>query len=74
MDKYAFSEFIEKSNIFRLTRDAMGRCLRNWYNDEREQFVHDMRADLKTVMETYRFYNRMVSFKISRCERLIRIK
>ena len=62
MDRSAFSKFIEESDIFRSTRDAMERCLKNWYDDEREQFIHDMRADLKTVMETYHFYNRMVSF------------
>lgn len=62
MDEYAFSKFIEDSNIFQSTRDAMECRLKNWYDDEREQFVHDMRADLKTVMETYHFYNRMVSF------------
>ena len=62
MDRYAFGKFIEESDIFRLTRDAMECCLRNWYHDERAQFVHDMRADLKTVMEPYHFYNRMVSF------------
>ena len=39
MDKHAFSEFIENSDIFRLTRDAMKQCLTNWYDDERDQFV-----------------------------------
>ena len=34
----------------------------NWYNDEREQFLDDMRADFDTVMEKYHFYDSMVSF------------
>ena len=35
MDRSAFSKFIEESDIFRSTRDAMERCLKNWYDDER---------------------------------------
>ncbi len=62
MDKHAFSEFIENSDIFRLTRDAMKQCLTNWYDDERDQFVDNLRADFDTVMRTYRFYDTMVSF------------
>lgn len=62
IDRIAFSKFIRHSNIFELTRVAMAQCLESWYNDEREQFLDDMRADFDTVMEKYHFYDRMVSF------------
>lgn len=62
IDRNAFSEFIRQSDIFGTTRKAMERCLKNWYSDDREQFVDDMRADLETVIKTYRFHNTMVSF------------
>ena len=45
IDRIAFDKFIRRSNIFELTRVAMAQCLKNWYNDEREQFLDDMRAD-----------------------------
>ena len=62
IDRNAFSEFIRQSDIFGTTWKAMERCLKNWYSDDREQFVDDMRADLETVIKTYRFHNAMVSF------------
>ncbi len=65
IDRIAFDKFIRRSNIFELTRVAMAQCLKNWYNDEREQFLDDMRADFDTVMEKYHFYDSMVSFNKS---------
>lgn len=62
IDNRVFSEFIEESDIFRLTRESMKQCLKNWYNDGREQFVDAMRADFDTVMKTYHFYDTVVSF------------
>ena len=65
INRNAFDQFICNSNIFELTRVAMLQCLKNWYNDEREQFLDDMRADFDTVMEKYHFYDSMVSFNKS---------
>ena len=62
IDREAFSEFVEQSGIFGTAQKSMGQCLKNWYIDEWEQFTDDMRADLETVMKTYRFHNAMVSF------------
>ena len=62
IDQHDFSAFIEASDIFKLTRDAMRRCLENWYRDECDQFVENLRADFDTVMGTYRFHDTMVSF------------
>ena len=55
IDRIAFSKFIRHSNIFELTRVAMAQCLESWYNDEREQFLDDMRADFDAVMENTTF-------------------
>ena len=65
INRNAFDQFICNSNIFELTQVAMLQCLKNWYNDEREQFLDDMRADFDTVMERYHFYDSMVSFNKS---------
>ena len=46
INRNAFDQFICNSNIFELTRVAMLQCLKNWYNDEREQFLDDMRAEI----------------------------
>lgn len=62
IDSAAFDTFIEESNLFALTQDALCYCLKNWYEEEPEQFIENLRADLPTVMKTYRFENTMVSF------------
>ncbi len=62
IDTEKFSCFIEESNIFGLTQDAMEKYLENWYSEEPEQFIADMRADVKTVMNHYQFCNSKVSF------------
>ena len=65
INRNAFDQFICNSNIFELTQVAMLQCLKNWYNEEREPFLDDMRADFDTVMERYHFYDSMVSFNKS---------
>lgn len=62
IDKGAFGKFVDDSDIFRLTQDAMKIGLENWYKDEENQFVESLRADFDTVMRTYHFYNTKVSF------------
>lgn len=50
-----------KSKIFDTARQLMTGYLTNWYNDDAETFVEEMRADLSTVLEHYRFRNEFVS-------------
>lgn len=38
IDRVAFDTFIEESNLFALTQDALCYCLKNWYEEEPEQF------------------------------------
>ena len=57
----AFQNFIIQSDLFELTRKSMYRCLENWYNDEPERFIQEMRATFDTMVKTYHFYNETVS-------------
>lgn len=61
VDPEQFSEFIDKSKIFDTARQLMTRYLMNWYNDDVETFVENMRADLSTILEHYHFRNEFVS-------------
>lgn len=61
VDPKQFFEFIDASKIFETTRQLMTRYLMNWYNDDTETFVENMRADLSTVLEHYQFRNEFVS-------------
>lgn len=61
VDPEQFSEFIDKSKIFDTTRQLMIEYLTNWYHDDVEAFVENMRADLPTVLEHYHFRNEFVS-------------
>ncbi len=61
VDPEQFSTFIERSRIFDRTRELMRGYLTNWYSDNTETFLKDMRADLTTVLERYHFYNEFVS-------------
>ena len=61
IDKNDFSVFIAESDIFKLTKESLFLCLDNWYKDEYENFIENMRADLNTVMNKYSFSNDMVS-------------
>lgn len=63
IDKDAFDVFIEESRIFELTRENLRQNLEYWYyKEDPEQFVENLWADFETVMRTYHFNNRMVSF------------
>lgn len=61
VDPEQFSKFIDKSTIFDMTRQLMTGYLTNWYNDNAETFVENMRTDLSTVLEHYQFRNEFVS-------------
>ena len=62
INKDAFNDFIEQTNIFELTKQLMYTYLENWYIDNPDNFVEDMGADFATVLKTYHFYNETVSF------------
>lgn len=61
VDPEQFSEFIDNSKIFDMTRRLMSEYLTNWYSDNAEMFVKDMRGDLSAVLEQYHFHNEFVS-------------
>ena len=50
-----FDAYLEKYKIFEKTMQFMMECLENWHRDDPEQFQSDMRADYRTVAETYQF-------------------
>lgn len=62
IDKNAFSDFVNQTHIFELTRKEMYQCLENWYNDDSKHFIEDMRGNFDDVINTYHFYDTMVSF------------
>lgn len=61
VDSKQFSEFIEESKIFDITRQLMRTYLTSWYEEDAETFVAEMEADLPTVLSEYRFRNTFVS-------------
>lgn len=61
MHSAAFERFIQESQLFARTQLALLQCLKSWYADDPEQFTEDLRADLDTVLHSYRFENVMVS-------------
>ena len=61
VDPEQFSEFIDNSKIFDMTRRLMRDYLTNWYSDDAEMFMEDMRGNLSTVLGQYHFHNEFVS-------------
>ncbi len=61
VDPKQFSKFIDNSKIFDMTRRFMRDYLTNWYSDDAETFVEDMRGDLTAVLKKYHFHNEFVS-------------
>jgi hypothetical protein len=62
IDKALFNNFIIQSNIFELTQKMMYQYLDSWYKDEPKQFIVSMGTDFDTVIQTYHFFNEIVSF------------
>lgn len=50
-----FDAYLQRHEIFEKTKPLMMRYLENWYGDNPEQFQTVMRADYRTVAETYQF-------------------
>ncbi|MBE6072621.1 MAG: hypothetical protein E7208_11820 [Clostridium butyricum] len=65
INKKDYEVFISESKIFKKTYDLMVKCLRSWYDDDKEKFINDMWTDFDTVMNTYRFENEGVSISKS---------
>ena len=61
IDNKEFERFIAESEIFILTKEILYESLKNWYEEESEKFIEDMRADINTVIEKYRFSSDMIS-------------
>jgi hypothetical protein len=61
VDSERFSEFIDKSAIFEVTKQLMKEYLTNWFAADTETFAENMRADLVTVLERYHFHSEFVS-------------
>lgn len=59
-----FDDYLEKYKIFEKTTQCMMRCLKNWYDDEPEDFQSFMRADYQTVAETYQFKPKPISLSL----------
>ena len=58
-----FDAYLEKYEIFEKTMQFMMEYLKNWYDDDPEDFQNEMRADYWTVAETYQFKRKIAAFE-----------
>ena len=58
-----FDAYLDKYKIFEQTMQFMMEYLKNWYDDEPEDFQKEMRADSRTVEETYQFKRKIAAFE-----------
>ena len=58
-----FDAYLEKYKIFEKTRRFMMEYLKNWYDDNPEDFQKEMWADYRTVAETYQFKRKIAAFE-----------
>ena len=58
-----FDNYLEKYGVFVKTKQFMMEYLKNWYDDEPEDFRKEMRADYRTVAETYQFKRKIAAFE-----------
>lgn len=58
-----FDDYLEKYGIFVKTKQCMMRYLKNWYDDDPKDFQRAMRADYRTVAETYQFTRKIAAFE-----------
>lgn len=65
VDPAAFSEFIKAAGLFERTQKLMRTCLTNWYREDVQGFVGDMRTGLDHVLGEYKFINEGVSLSKS---------
>ncbi|WP_130849612.1 hypothetical protein [Intestinimonas timonensis] len=58
-----FDDYLEKYEIFEKTTKFMMEYLKNWYDDDPKNFQRAMRADYRTVAETYQFKQKIAAFE-----------
>lgn len=58
-----FDAYLEKYKIFEKTKQFMMEYLKNWYDDNPEDFQKEMWADYRTVAETYQFKRKIAAFE-----------
>ena len=58
-----FDAYLEKYKIFEKTMRFMMEYLKNWYDDGPEDFQREMRADYRTVAETYQFKRKIAAIE-----------
>ena len=58
-----FDAYLEKYKIFEKTKRFMMEYLKNWYDDNPEDFQKEMWADYRTVAETYQFKRKIAAFE-----------
>ena len=63
LNEIPFDAYLEKYKIFEKTMQFMMEYLKNWYDDEPEDFRKEMRADYRTVAETYQFKRKIAAFE-----------
>lgn len=63
LNRLPFDDYLEKYEIFEKTKQCMMRYLKNWYDDNPEDFQKEMRADYRTVAKTYQFKRKIAAFE-----------
>ena len=58
-----FDDYFEKYKILEKTKQFMMEYLKNWYDDDPKDFQRAMRADYRTVAETYQFKRKIAAFE-----------
>ena len=58
-----FDDYLEKYEIFEKTTQFMMEYLKNWYDDDPKDFQRVLRADYRTVAETYQFKRKIAAFE-----------
>lgn len=58
-----FDDYLEKYEIFEKTTQFMMEYLKNWYDDDPKDFQRALRADYRTVAETYQFKRKIAAFE-----------
>ncbi|WP_209346671.1 hypothetical protein [Flavonifractor sp. AGMB03687] len=58
-----FDAYLEKYKIYEKTIKFMMKHLKKWHDDEPEDFQREMRADYRTVAETYQFERKIAAIE-----------
>lgn len=55
IDTNQLENFIHKNNLFHTTQNSLILCLKNWWRDNKVDFLENMNANLETVLTAYKF-------------------